>query len=164
MAAALFRMASRPSALSSPAWRRHMAAGASLGSTPASRPTSTVPAAAGIAVLGGGFMAGYSWLMSPSTAIPKDVEVVTSQAQLDEIRNKRFSEGIQEAIAGAVSAVGIYCVHARARLESAPLPAVPLTGPKTRLLLVGYFQAEWGLYGAGLIYGMRALEASRSRQ
>ena len=59
-------------------------------------------------MLGCGFMAGYSWLMGPPTAMPRDVELVTSQAQLDEIRNKRFNEGVREAFTGAVSTSGCF--------------------------------------------------------
>ena len=84
-----------------PVFRQHVAARACFSSSPA-QSTSKLPAALGLAALGGGFMAGYSWLMSPSAAMHDEVEVITSQAQLDELRTRRFNEGIQEALTGAV--------------------------------------------------------------
>ena len=88
-----------------PALRQHVASGASFSSSPLSSSSSTLPAAVGLAALGGGFVAGYSWLMSsPSVSMPGEVEVITSQAQLDELRTRRFNEGIREAFTGAVRA------------------------------------------------------------
>ena len=67
---------------------RQRALSTSVPASMSTRRSGVTGAAAGIAVLGGGFLAAFKWLQGPASAelAPEDVAVVTSQEQLDEVR------------------------------------------------------------------------------
>ena len=67
---------------------RQRALSTSVPASMSTRRSGVTGAAAGIAVLGGGFLAAFKWLQGPASAelAPENVAVVTSQEQLDEVR------------------------------------------------------------------------------
>ena len=67
---------------------RQRALSTSVPASMSARRSGVTGAAAGIAVLGGGFLAAFKWLQGPASAelAPENVAVVTSQEQLDEVR------------------------------------------------------------------------------